>query len=187
MMRTLTDREKRTVRYAAIFIVVYLALFFRYAGKSYLETKRKDYQQLVAEAQDLRSQVRRYQDKAAHVKKLMEDSNLDPARLTRPNVVAEASAAIQNAATAARINVGPVREGPPRASAGELGSVQFEGSGSVPAIMGLIHQLEGLGYPLLIESVELTQDPMRQGQVKVNLTVEVLDFDQWKPEATPHA
>ena len=65
--------------------------------------------------------------------------------------------------------------------------MQIEGSGAVPAVMSLLHNLESLGYPLIIDSVQLTTDPMRPGQVKLNLTIVVLDFEQWKPEATPHA
>jgi hypothetical protein len=191
MMRTLNDREKRTVRYASIGIAIYLVLFFGVSVRTYLETKRADYQKLVARIQDLKNEIRPYQDKAVHVKKLMESSRLDPAKLSRATVVAEASAAIQSAAAAAGIQVGPVRENPAHTSSKELASVQIEGSGAIPAVMSLLHNLESLGYPLVIDSVQLSTDPMRPGQVKLNLTIIVLDFnlnaDPWKDEATPHA
>jgi hypothetical protein len=187
MMRTLSDREKRTVRIAAIGIAIYLVLFFGLSVRTYFEAKRADYGKLVAKAQDLKNEVRPYQDKVAHLKKLMESSRVNPAKLSRATVVAEASAAIQNAAAAAGIQVGPVRESPARSSSKELASVQIEGSGPVPAVMSLLHNLKSLGYPLVIDSVQLATDPMRPGQVKMNLTIVVLDFDQWKPETTPHA
>lgn len=186
-MRTLTDHEKRTVRFASIGIAIYLVLFFGLSVRTYLEQKRGDYEKLVIRARDLQNEIRPYRDKAAHTEKLMENSHLDPAKLSRATVVAEASAAIQSAAAAAGIQVGPVRENPAHSSSKELASVQIEGSGAVPAVMSLLHNLESLGYPLVIDSVQLTSDPMRPGQVKLNLTIVVLDFSQWKVEATPHA
>ena len=57
----------------------------------------------------------------------------------------------------------------------------------MPAVTGLLHNLESLGYPLVIDSVQLTSDPMRPGQLKMNLIIVVLDFENWKAEATPHA
>jgi hypothetical protein len=187
MMRTLSDREKRTVRIGAVLVAAYLVLFFGLSARTYLETKRADYAKLVARVQELKNEIRPYEDKGAHVKKLMEGSRLNPAKLSRATVVAEASAAIQNAAAAAGIQVGPVRESPAHSSSKELASVQIEGSGTVPAVMSLLHNLESLGYPLIIDSVQLTTEPMRPGQVKLNLTIVVLDFDQWKVEAIPHA
>lgn len=186
-MRTLSDSEKRTVRIGGILIAVYLVLFFGLSVRTYLETKRADYRKLVAQVQDLKNQIHPYEDKAAHVKKLMESYRLNPAKLSRATVVAEASAAIQNAAASSGIQVGPVRESPARSSSKELASVQIEGSGPVPAVMSFMHNLESLGYPLIIDSVQLTTEPMRPGQVKLNLTIVVLDFDQWKPQEAPNA
>lgn len=186
-MRTLNPKEKRTVRLAAIFITAYLVLFFGWSGWSYLAARRADYQKLVTEAQDLQNEIRPYQDKVAHVRKLMENSHLDPAKLSRATVVAESSAAIQKAAAAVGVGVGPVREAAARSSSKEVASVQLEGSGPVTAVLSLLHNLESLGYPLIIDSVQLSTDPMRPGQVKMNLTLQVLDFDQWKPGGTPHA
>ncbi|MEI9863344.1 MAG: hypothetical protein WDN00_02055 [Limisphaerales bacterium] len=79
-MRPLTDREKRTVRFAGIGIAIYLALFGGLQIWKYFEKKRSDYQQLVLEAQNLRQQVQRYQDKVLVVKKLMDDF-----RMIRPS------------------------------------------------------------------------------------------------------
>lgn len=185
-MRQLTAHEKRTVRFGAIVLGI---LFLGYGGMhtaKFFTNRRADYQQLVAKADRLKQEVRIYDDRIAVVKKLMEASRLDPAKLSRTSVVAEASAAIQKAAQSGGIQVGPVRESPARASAKELGSVQIEGTGPVPAIMGLLGRLESIGYPLIIDSVQLTPD-MRPGQLKVNLTILILDFDQWNKGGPPHA
>ena len=80
--------------------------FFGLSVRTYLETKRADYAKLVAKAQDLKNEVRPYQDKVAHLKKLMESSHLNPAKLSRATVVAEAQLPqFENAAAAAGIQV----------------------------------------------------------------------------------
>ena len=91
----------------------------------------------------------------------------------------EASAAIQNAAKSGGIQLGPMRESPARTSAKELTSMQLEGNGSVSAVMTLLHRLETVGYPLIIDSLQITPDT-KPGKVKVNLTIVILDYEQWK-------
>ena len=183
----MTPREKRTVRFATIGIGVYLAIFAGYQAWKFGERKRADYHQLVKEAQELRDEVKRYDDKIAVVKKLMENFHMDPAGLKRSSVVAEASSAIQKAAQGGGFQVGPIREAPAHASGRELASIQFEGSGPVKGAVGLLHRLESVGYPLIIDSAQFSADPMRPGQLKVKLTVVILDFEQWKSEGAPSA
>ena len=185
-MRTLTPHEKRTVRFGAAVIVIYLLVFGGLQVWRYFVRCRADYQQLVSQADRLKQEVRLYDDRVSVVKKLMESLRLDPAKLARTSVVAEASAAIQKAALSGGVQVGPVRESPARPSSKELATVQLEGTGPVPAVMGLLSRLESVGFPLIIDSVQLTPD-MRPGQLKVNLTILILDFDQWIKEGAPHA
>ena len=185
-MRTLTPHEKRTVRLGAAVVVIYLLLFGGLQVWRYFVRCRADYQQLVSQADRLKQEVQLYDDRVVVVRKLMESLRLDPAKLSRTSVVAEASAAIQKAAMSGGIQVGPVRESPARPSSKELATVQLEGTGSVPAVMGLLSRLESVGFPLIIASVQLTSD-MRPGQLKVNLTILILDFDQWTREGPPHA
>ena len=185
-MRTLTPHEKRTVRFGAAVIVIYLLLFGGVKVWKYFARCRADYQQLVSQADRLKQEVRLYDDRVLVVKKLMESLRLDPAKLSRTSVVAEASSAIQKAALSGGVQVGPVRESPARPSSKELASVQLEGTGPVPAVMGLLNRLESVGFPLIIDAVQLTPD-MRPGQLKVNLTILILDFDQWTKEGAPHA
>jgi hypothetical protein len=185
-MRALTPHEKRTVRFGGAAIVIYLLLFGGYQVWKYSARVRADYQQLVSQADRLKQEVRLYDDRVLVVKKLMESLRLDPAKLSRTSVVAEASSAIQKAAMSGGVQVGPVRESPARPSSKELASVQLEGTGPVPAVMGLLSRLESVGFPLIIDSVQLTPD-MRPGQLKVSLTILILDFDQWAREGAPHA
>ncbi|HET7623684.1 MAG TPA: hypothetical protein VFM25_00345 [Verrucomicrobiae bacterium] len=183
-MRTLTTREIRTIRIAGIGIAIYLALFFVWKP---LQKQRAAYTQLARNARDLQLRVAPYETRALTAKKLMEEFQLDPAKLSKATVVGEASAAIQKAAASSGVRVGPVRESPSRASGKELASVQFEGTGQVASVMGLLKRMETLGYPMVLDSVQITPDTHGPGQVKMNVTVVILDFDQWKTEEKPNA
>ena len=186
-MRTLSPSEKRTVRYGAIALAVYLALFGGVKLWNFFAHHRADYLAMVAAARQLKADARLDADRAVVVKKLMEEFQLDPAKLSTNSVVADASAAIQKAAASGGVKPGPIRELPGRASANELATIEFEGSGPVAAVISLLHRLPLLGYPLVIDSLQITADSMRPDQVKLNLKVIVLNFEQWKKSEAPHA
>lgn len=186
-MRTLTPREKRTVRYAAIGIAVYLVIFCGFQLWRGLAWIRSNYVQMQKQAQDLRVAIMPYQERALVLEKLMKDFRMDPAKLAKASLVAQASAAIQQAASSGGIQVGPIRESAALSTRKEMASVQFEGTGPIPAAMSLLHHLESLGYPLVIDSIQLTSQGTQPGQIKLNLTVVILDFEQWKDKETPHA
>lgn len=184
-MRTLTVSEKRTVRLGLLVMGIYLVLFCGFQGRKILERKRAEYLRVVAQADALKQRVQPYEDKVLVIKKFMDGFRMDPVKLSRATVVGEASAAIQRAAMGSGIQVGPITEPPVRGAAKEMALV-FEGTGPVQAVTGLLNRLETTGYPLVIESVQITAEASRPGQVKVKLNVLVIDFEQWKPEA-PHA
>jgi hypothetical protein len=184
-MRSLTDREKRTVYFAGIGIAIYLALFGGFQVWKYFDKKRSDFRQLVMEAQNLRQQVQPYQDKVLVAKKLMDEFHLDPAKLKKETVVSEASAAIQKAAKSGGLQLGPIRESLAHGSGNVLTTVQLESSGSIPAVLTFLASLNSIGFPLVVDSVQFTADNSRPGQVKMNLTIIILDFDQQKE--APHA
>lgn len=186
-MRTLTDREKRTVRLAAIAISIYLVVFFGLQLWKRMEAKRSDYQQLLTNAQRLRRELVPYENRVLLAQKLKENFRMEPRKLSKATLVAQASAAIQNAAKSGAIQLGPLRESSGRASAKELTSIQLEGNGPVPAVMTFVQQLETLGYPLVVDALQMTPDTTKPGQLKVTLTIVILDFDQWKDTEAPRA
>ena len=184
-MRTLTRKEKRTIRFGAAALGLYLAILCAVQGWKFLAQKHLEYRQLLAEAQGVRRKVELYQAKAKHIQKLMEDFRMDPVKLTRASVMGQASAVLQSAAMSGGVQIGPVRESPGRPSSKELGSIQLEASGPAPALLKFVQQTHSLGYPLIIDSMQIAPEPTRPGQIKANLTIVILDFDQWKQEA-PH-
>ncbi len=185
-MRALTDHEKRTVRIASVAIGIYLILFCGYQMWQFLEKNRADYRQVVQKADNLRQTIQPYKDKVVVIQKLMDGFHLDPAKLTKATVVGETSAAIQRAAAGSGVIVGPVREPPARTSSREL-SLKLEGMGPIPAVIGLLNRMESVGYPVIIDEVQITAEASRPGMVKINLTITILDFEQWKSEEKPNA
>jgi hypothetical protein len=185
-MRTLTSHEKRTIRRATIGIAIYLLLFCGFQMWKYLHRQRTEYLQLVADSKELRLKVQTYQTRADSLKHMMEEFHLDPAKLSRETIVGEASSAIQKAAMGSGVAVGTVRESASRGSSDELATMQFEGSGPVAAVTGLLNRMQSLGYPLMIDSVQFTADN-RPGMIKVSLTIIILNFEKWKNPEAAHA
>ena len=181
-MRPLIDREKRLVRFAVAGIAVYLALFY---GLGFFGKRHAEFNRLVNEANALRQQLRPYQDKVVAVKKLMDEFHLDPVKMKKETVVSDASAAIQNAAKSGGLQLGPIRESPSHGSGKALATVQLEAAGQVPSALKFLAGLNHLGFPVVVDSVQFTADNSRPGQVKMNLTIILLDFDQQK--GVPHA
>ena len=186
-MRTLNPQEKRTVRIAGIGLAIYLALFGGFKVWQFFERQRTDYRKLLVEADDLKREVKRYEGKIEVTKKLMETFRMDPAKLTRTTVVAEASAAIQKAARDGGFQIGTVRESPARPGSKELSTIQIEGSGPVQATMAMLSRLETCGYPLVIDSTQISANPSQPGQIKLNLTIIILDFEPLKKTEAPRA
>jgi hypothetical protein len=183
-MRTLTPSEKRTIRYGAIALVAYLALFAGVKIWRRANAQRSQYAALQREAADLKRKLELYSDKAAIARELMEKFKMDPDRLSRATIVAEATAAIHQAAQGGGVQLASIRETAARGAAGELAAVQLEGMGPVPAILNFLHAVGGLGFPLIAGSLELGREPRGPGQLKISLTLLILDFDQWKPSET---
>lgn len=187
-MARITEREKKTVRLGAAALGIYLLLFFGVGGWKHLQQKRAEYDQLCREATALRDHIKPYEDRALVVQKLMDTYHMDPAALSSNTVVAGASAAIQKAARSSGLQVGPIRESGPHAPGKELATMQIECSGPVTAMMGMLKRIETLGYPLIIESVQIGSENSRPGRIKFNLAVVILDYEQWKrQEGEPNA
>lgn len=183
-MRPLTQSEKRTIRLGAIAVAVYLTLFLGLQARKAGERRHTEYTRLRQEAVTLRERLSVYHDKAAVARDLMETFRFDPAQLSRTTLVAQATAAIHQAAVGGGLQLGPIRESPSRSAARELTSIQLEGMGPVPAVLRFLQTLGSLGFPLVAESLQITPQPGGPGQLKINLTLVLLDFDRWTPAET---
>jgi hypothetical protein len=186
-MPALNERDKRTIRLASIGIAIYLVLFLGWSGWKKLEGKRADYQRLLTKVRKEEQDTRTYETKVLFFQKYRDAYRLDPDHLPTETLVAEASAAIQNAARQDGISLGPVRESSGRSSARELATIQFDGTGPLPAALGLIHKLQTLGYPVVIDSLQITPDAGKPGTLKLNVTLLILNYEFWKNGEVPNA
>ena len=106
---TLSEKDRRTVRVAAIGLGIYLALFFGGRAFGFLSRRHAEYRQLQADATALRSRLDLYGARAARVERLMETFQMDPAHLNKTTLVARASEAIQQTAALGGLQLGPIR------------------------------------------------------------------------------
>lgn len=186
-MRNLTPREQRMLQYGGMGIGIYLLLFFGFHVWRMVERRRADYKDLVAQARSLKSEIEAYQTKALVAEKLMNEYHVDPSKLSAASVVAQASAAIQTEAGADGVGLGTVRETPAQTGGLELATIHIDGSGQVAGMLKLLDRLQRLGYPLIIDSVQMTSQPMQPGRIKFDMTITILDFNQWKNQEATHA
>jgi hypothetical protein len=241
-MRPLTTQERRTLRIAGIVVGVYLLLFGAVKIGAFAARQRAEYVRLQGDARALKERARLYEERAGLIQKLMEGFHMDPMKLSRTTVVAQANAAIQRTAMASGIQVGVVRESQGQTARKELAAIQLEAQGPVAGLLKFLHQLDSVGYPVLVDSLQIGSDTARAGMapgipggappgipatsppgtapggipggempagvpagigmpggfgsgmggggpglpLKMNLTLILLDFDQWKQEV-PHA
>ena len=186
-MRTVSQREKVFIVIGAAAILIFAFILISRGGSRGAANGGSDYGQLLVRAEQLKQELKPYPQRATDVKALMEKFQMDPAKLSKATVVGQASAAIQNAAKSGGMQLGPIRESSGRASAKELATIKLDGTGQLPMALAFLKRLETLGYPLLIDSVQINADSKGPGMIKLSLTIIVLDFEQWKPEGAPHA
>jgi hypothetical protein len=186
-MPNLTDREKRTVRLAAIGIAIYLACFLSWRGWRAIGAGAADTAKLAARVATAEAELATYENKVLLFEKLSETYRLDPRKLDRESLVANASAAIQTAARESGIRIGPMRENAGRASGRELASIQFEATAAVTNTLGLLHRVPMLGYPILVDTVQFTPMPQPPGVAKMNVTIVILNPDHWLKGEKPNA
>lgn len=186
-MTTITEREQRTLRIAGIGILLYLTLFFGAKLIKGASSLRAAYDQQVRAAQTLRSEVQTYEVRALRLQRLMEQLQLEPGKVATNSIIAQTSAALQQAAVAGGLQIGSIRESVARSSERELGTIQLDATGLPLSIMSFLARLEHLGFPVIVDAVQLSSEPRGPGMLKVNFSLIILDFEQWKPRKAPHA
>ena len=186
-MRTLSPSEKRTIRLGAI---VLGAAFILLAGQKVWKCfaqQRATYVNLLQEVKQRRAELKPYPGRVQDIQTMMEKFHMDPNTLSRSSVVAETSAAILKAATAGQVALGPIRETAARSTGKELATMQLDCTGKIASVLAFIHKFDSIGYPVIIDSVVLTAEPMKPGMLKAHLALIILDFEQWKGEGQPRA
>ena len=175
-MRPLTDREKRTLKFGGAALLLYLVLLYGVKGVKALEGKRSEYRSLLSSAVTLREEALLEREKARVLKELRESLRIDLDALKPETAVGEASAAIGKAAQACGIQLGPTKETRGRSSSRELGAIQIDGQAPAAAAVRFLHGIKSLGFPLVVDSLQLNPVAKAPGQVQFTVSVVVLDF-----------
>lgn len=187
-MITLTERDRRTIRIAAVGLLIYLGFFYGVRGWNRLEAGRTSYHQLLRQASDARLELDRHINQRLRLEKLRNSSQIDLANLPTVTLVAEASAAIQDAARSAGIGISSMREAPGSRAGAELATIHIEAAGPLPGALTLLDRLGTIGFPLLVDSIQLDPEPRGPGMLKLTLRIVILDYQQWSsPEDRRHA
>jgi len=187
IMANLSHSEKRTLRIGIIVLAAYFLFSFGQKSFKFLKQGRADYKTLSSEAQKVRANLRPYKDRIILTKKMMESFQMDPARLSKSNLVADASAAIIKAAATGGVALGAIRETGSRQSGKELASMQLDCSGPISSVLGFLHKFQSIGFPVVLDSIQLTPEAARPGTLKLHLSLVILDFEKWKPGEIPNA
>lgn len=181
-MPNLTDREKRTIRFAGMLVALYLLLFYGFSGMGRLREQRSEYVQRLDDVRGLQERLLPYENRVLLLEKLKNRFQLDPPEISSASLVADANAAIQEAAQQSGIKFGPIRESPGRASSGERAVLHFEGGGSIESLLQLLHKIQSLGFPLAVDTLQIQRKGNKPGEVEISLNVVLYDFNLWKKE-----
>ena len=95
-------------------------------------------------------------------------------------MVGQASSAIQKAAQAAGVQIGPTKETRGNPKALEFATIQIEGQAPTPAALQFLDGLKTLGVPLVVDSVQLRSAAKAPGQVQFTMNLVVLNYGAWK-------
>ena len=186
-MRALTNHEKRTIRIATIGLILYLGVLYGPRAWRHFITGGSQQQQLTQELEAFERDLLPYENRLLRLEKLKAEMGLERLVLPGLELVAEASAALQNSARESGVKLGPVRESGGRPAAKELASMRLEARGPMPSILGWLATLQTLGFPLVVDSVQIDADPRQPNMLKVNPTVVIVDFEQWNQAVRPDA
>jgi len=178
-LNKLSDREKRTIRIAAIAVGAYLILFLGHKTYSALEGERTAYQTLRQESDAVHIRLAKETRKRARLKALWNHWRLDVDRLALDTVVGDARVAIEKAAKACGVGLGFARESPGRARAHVLAVFQLSGSGQTESVAKFFDQITRTGYPVLLDTIHLKTTTKQPEKVTFSFSVSLVDYLNW--------
>ena len=180
MLESLSEKDRKTLKYGALIIVVYLSLFYGRSILAMFEGSRVQYFEQWEEARDLGDLFASYENKGLKVEKLRHQYQLNVNQLSSTNLVGQAGRSIQELVKQSEYKLGQIRETLGGGGNGIAATFQLEANGPLKSLMPLLHRLQTTGYPLIIESLSLRTDKRKQGEVQWSATVIVLDYSKWK-------
>ncbi len=184
-MRALNEREKRTVRIAIAFVLIYLPLSFGPRLWRSLKAVEDERNVLAETATGLKSQLQREWIKQEKTVKLRESLGIELAKLNDATLVAEATEAIYATAKASGVGIGGWRESPSGGRGRELSTLHLDCGGSIEGFVKFVHGVEHLGYPLSIDRLNVKVNEKSPGKASFSLSIVVYSVDAAKRPPTP--
>ena len=179
-MRSLSDREKRTIRIAGILLGSYLVVFVCLKVIGYLEGHRDAYTEARLEARSLHQKMLHEAAKRKRFTKLKAEWNIDFPKLMEKTVVGDARMAIEQTARTCGVGLGFSKETPGRSRVRELAVFKMQGSGKALNVAKFLHCLKTrLGYPLVVDNIHLKAQA-RPGMVSFTFSAALLNYRTWK-------
>ena len=83
--------------------------------------------------------------------------------------------------------MGQIREVPGRGGQGVAATLQLEGKGPLKSLMPLLHRFQTTGYPLIVDSLTISSDKRKPGEVQWSAEVILLDYQKWKKQGGGNA
>lgn len=179
MWTSLTDRDRRLVRWTAIGLGIYLVLFFGFKGWRRAEAARLEYGRLVTQAETIATRVRPYENRALLIEKLRGQLNCHRSDQTDEQLIANANAAVQTAARESGVKILSIRESGGRVSARELASMRISGAGNVQGLLTLLSRFDSMNLPLIVDSIQVESDAKKPGALKLTFHVVIVDATAW--------
>ena len=183
MVRALTDRDKRTLRFGGGAVVVYLAIFYGGKGVAVLEEQRDAYTAIAQAGERLKFEILQERNKARRLDALRAELRIELASLDQETVVGETRNAIRQAAKKCGVGVSTFKELPGSAGARYLATIQLAGGGPVLSTLAFIQRLRRSGYPILFERLALTAG--KPGQVSFSMAAVVVNFTSYQAPVLP--
>ena len=178
----MSERDKKLIRFTSIGLGIYLVIFFGFELLAKAEEARRSYKALVSEARNFNDMLKPYETRILLLEKLRKDLNVEPGGLDSETLVADVSAAIQEAAGQCGLGLGPLQESPSRATGATLTTMRLSGEGQIESIIKFVHAAPRLGFPILIETLNVSGDESSGAQRRFDMELRVLDYKNWKPQ-----
>lgn len=180
MLASMSEKDKRTLRYGAMFIVLYLSVFYGRSLLGVFEGNRQTYFQKLDEAEELGVLFRSYETRGMKLEKLRDKLQLDVHRLDSTNLVGNVGRSIQALVKQSGYKMGQVREVAGGGSKGAAATLQIEGTGPLKSFMPLMQRIRTTGYPLILDSLSIRTDKRKAGQLQWSADLIILDYKKWK-------
>lgn len=177
----LSTRDRRTLKYGALFLIIYLPVFSGVKVFKGMEESRREHQLALADLETLKSRFRTYETKLLEIEKLRKQTGIQVDQLDRATVVGLASTALQEKAKSSQLTLGPIRENKGGSQGGVVSTMQLEAFGPIAGLLSFVDGIRSSGFPVIVDDVRMDPFPGKPGVIKLNLSLLILDYTTWKP------